>query len=98
MLVIQTLLKVNGLSVTTHPPAQITETLRKAAYSEEEIEEILRTLYNGEIPSVLDHLLYASGPQPEKSLLPEVLPLFKSAWSTVITPIRTFLKKFGFHI
>lgn len=98
MQVVQTLLKVNGLSVTTHPPLQITEALRKASYSEDEIEEILHILYNGQVPSALEHLLYASGPQPEKPLLSYVLPPLVSLWRKGFDPVQAFLKKFGFHI
>lgn len=79
MQIVQTLLSVNGIRVTTHSPIQIRAALEKARYAKEDIETILTTLYEGKIPSPLETLLYSSGP-PQEKLYSEQL---STLWQTV---------------
>lgn len=89
MQVVQTLLSVNGLSVTTHSPLQIRGALEKARYTQEDIENILTTLYEGKVPSPLDTLLYSSGPEPEKLYTEQV----RNLWDKILAVVTRREKK-----
>ena len=84
MQIVQTLLSVNGLRVTSHSPIQIRSALEKARYSREDIETILATLYEGKVPSPLDTLLYSSAPKAEK-LYSEQL---RTLWQKITSGLR----------
>lgn len=94
--VVQTLLRVNGLSTKSNSQ-EVTSVLLQAGYSKADIEEAIMTLQIQPYqPPPLNDLLYTPIQVPEDQLATALVTTLQRRWNSTKLILFSFLKKVGF--